>query len=820
MLTVLLSIFLWLPASLSAQAYEDLSSVRVEELSDAQVRGFILEATRSGMNINQMDPLLIQRGMSIAEISKLKTRIQAMDRNALRPANDVILNRPGARQLQDSLTRLEMKPLMDYNQAFAELTSRNFGFAVFNNPRISFEPNLKIPTPKNYQLSVNDELLIDVSGNSEANYALKVSPEGVIRIPVAGPVQVNGLTIEQAKKAITQKLSTTIYTAIRTGKTTVDVTLGSIRSINVIVIGEANLPGTYTLPSLATAFHALYACGGPGPNGSFRNIQVIRNNTTVAELDIYEYLVTGNRKKDIRLMDQDVIKINSYEKRIELKGEVKKPGLYDVAAGETVKTIISYAGGFTDQAYTSRIQVYRNTATERKISTVTEDELSALVPEKGDNYVVGKILNRFANRISLSGAVYRPGEYELKEGMTLKALINQADGFREDAFTDRGNIHRLKPDLSPEIVSFDLGKVMNGTMRDIILQKEDKVIIYSKFDLKEAYYIKIEGEVTVPGTYLFEEGMQIQDLILMAGGLKESSSLKKIELSRRVKDTLQQDPEKIKTAIIFQQDFNLGLKDSAGLSPFPLQPFDEVVIRAAPGYFVQKNVVIEGEVLYGGKYTLQAKNDRISDLVKRSGGFTSEAYIKGAVLVRTRNFTKTEQANLQQGVRNLVKQNLESGVATEIIKAEVTDFSLKKSDIVGISLEEILKAPGSKFDLLLNDGDTLRIPKQLQTVRVNGEVLYPTLVRYDRNLNFKDYIINSGGFSDRASRKNSYIIHPNGLVKGTTNFLFFKNYPGVNPGSEIYIPSKRPKERLGTAATITIMATIVSMFALVITALK
>ncbi len=817
----LLSFLLWLPASLTGQSYEDLSSIRVDELSDAQVRGFLLEVTRSGMNINQLDPLLLQRGMSTSEISKLKNRIQSMDRYALKPASDGKTNSPGARKVQDSLTQLEMKPLMEYNQVFAELTSRNFGFSVFNNPRISFEPNLNIPTPTNYQLSVNDELLIDVSGNSEANYALKVSPEGLIRIPVAGPVQVNGLTIEQAKKAIVKKLTSTIYTAIRTGKTTVDVTLGAIRSIKITVIGEANLPGTYTLPSVATAFHALYACGGPGPNGSFRNIQVIRNNATVAELDIYDYLVNGNRKKDIRLMDQDVIKINAYGKRIELKGEVKKPGLYDVAAGETMKTIILYAGGFTDQAYTSRIQVYRNTATERKISTVTGDDLSVLIPEKGDNYIVGKILSRFANRISLSGAVYRPGEYELKDGMTLKTLITQADGIREDAYIDRGNIHRLKSDLSPEIISFDLGKLMSGMMQDITLQKEDKIIIYSKFDLKEAYYVKIDGEVTVPGTYIFEEGMQIQDLVLMAGGLKESSSLKKIEVSRRVKDSLvQQDTEQIKTALIFQQDFNSGLKDSSGLSPFPLLPFDEVVVRTAPGYYVQKNVVIEGEVLYGGKYTLQGKNDRISDLVKRSGGLTSEAYVKGAVLVRTRSFTKTELANLQQGVRNLVKQNLESGVATEIIKAEVTDFGLKKSDIVGINLEEILAEAGSKFDLLLNDGDTLRIPKQLQTVRVNGEVLYPTLVRYDRKLNFKEYIINSGGFSDRASRKNSYIIHPNGLVKGTTNFLFYKNYPSVNPGSEIYIPSKRPKEKLGTAATITIMATIVSMFALVITALK
>lgn len=810
-------------ASVKAQVYQDMSSVRVEELTDDQVKRYITEMNRSGLSEAQIDQMMIQRGMNALELSKLKARVQAMKRSQgfSLPSTERI-SQPGSinRKTDDSLTSLEKRPLMDYNEIFAALKSRNFGYDVFNNPRISFEPNLNLPTPKNYQLSANDELLIDISGNSEAHYRLKVSPEGVIKIPVAGSVQVSGLTIDQAKKTITNKLAANGYSAIRAGKTTVDVTLGSIRSIKVVVIGEANIPGTYTLPSVATVFHALYACGGPGPSGSFRNIQLIRNNATIAEIDIYEYLATGSKKKDIRLMEQDVIKINTYSTRIELKGEVKKPGVYDVVKGETLEKIIGYAGGFTDQAYISRLQVYRNTATDRKITSVPGEKLSTLKPEKGDTYIIGKILNRFSNRVSLSGAVYRPGEYELTEGMTLSTLIKDADGLREDAYMNRGNIHRLKADLSPEIIAFDLEKIKAGTIDDIVLRKEDKVVIFSRFDLKEAYYVKIEGEVTNPGIFLFEEGMQVQDLVLMAGGLKESSSLKNVEISRRIKDSLPENPDSVKTALIFKQDLNLGLSDSSGIPPFRLEPFDEVVIRVAPGYYTQKNAVIEGEVLYGGKYTLQAKRDRISDLVKRSGGLTPEAYKQGAVLIRTRNFTKTEQMNYEQGLKNLLKENLESGKSVDVVKAELYDVLQKKSDIVGINLEEILEEPGSKYDLLLNDGDTLRIPKQLQTVRVNGEVLYPTLVRYDLNLSFKDYIINSGGFNDRASKRKSYVIHPNGMVQGTKKVLFFNNYPSIRPGSEIYVPTKRQREKLGTAAVVTIMATLVSMLAIVFTAVK
>ena len=817
---LLFSFLLALQVCSFAQTNGDLSNIRVEELTEDQVRKFVNELNRLGITDEQVEQIALQKGMNPIELVKLKDRVQAarkvLSSSGSKSVQQFNQTDPSSR-LEDSISNLEKRSVADYNSLFADLQTRNFGFEVFNNPRLTFEPNLRLPTPRNYQLAPDDELLIDVSGYSEASYKLKVSPEGNIRIPLAGPVHVNGQTIEQAKRNIIRKLTSTIYADIATGRTSVEVTLGSIRSIRITIIGEATMPGTYTLPSLATAYNALYACGGPNSNGSFRNIQVIRNNATVSTIDVYQYLINGNKRNDVRLMDMDVIKINTYSTRIELKGEVKKPGLYDVATGETLGKILEYAGGFTDNAYTARIQVFTNTSRDRKVSTIAENSINGVIPGKGDTYIVGKILNRFENRISIKGAIYRPGEYELKTGMTLKQLINESDGIREDAFTGRGIIHRLKADLSPEIVSFDIEKLMNGQLPDIELRREDRVNIFSKFDLKEGYYVTIEGEVSNPGIFLYEEGMTIQDLVLMSGGLKESASKKRVEVSRRIKgaDTIKADT---KTAVIQLLNFDQNSADSLSSAKFTLQPFDEISIRPEPGYFVQKNVIIEGEVLYTGKYTLEAKNDRISDLVKRAGGLTSSAYLNGAVLVRTRNFTRSEQANYEQGIVNLLKANYRAGETPELLQYQM-DVIQKKSDLVGINLAEILDNPHSELDLYLKDGDTLRIPRQQQTVRVSGEVLYPALVRFDEQLNFKDYIIGAGGFGERSSKKRSYVVYSNGSVRGTKSFLFFKNYPSISPGAEIFVPTKREKERLRPMEAITIGATLVTMLAILVGAI-
>jgi protein involved in polysaccharide export with SLBB domain len=818
----LILFFLCLPNYTSAQTSDELSRVRVEELTDEQINRFVLDANRSGIKDEQIEMQALQRGMNPDEIIKLRSRLSAA-RKFLTNSNAQLSNpkqNSSKTKIEDSVSGIEKLPLSDYTAVFSVLRSKNFGTDVFANPKSTFEPNLQLPTPQNYILAAGDELLIDIFGYSEASYRLKVSPEGFIRIPLVGPVPVNGLSIEQAKKNIISKLGSTVYTNIKSGSTKVDINLVGIRSIKVTIIGEATFPGTYTLPSVASVYNALYACSGINPNGSFRNIQVVRNNITVAKIDVYDYLVNGSKKNDITLKDNDVIKINTYNIRVELKGEIKKPGIYDVANNENIEKIIEYAGGFNEYAYKNKIQVFSNSETDRQISTLKETQIKNTIPKAGDTYIIGKILNRFTNRIGIKGSVYRPGEYELKQGMTVLQLIEEADGLREDAFLSRAIIHRLKNDLSPEIIAFDLEQLKNGAAKDIELKKEDRITIYSKFDLKEGYYVTIDGEVSAPGIFLYEQGLTIQDLILMAGGLKESASLKRIEVSRRIKGEDAANATNAKAAIIFQRDINFNLKDSLYTDTLTLSPFDEVTIYTAPGYAVQKNVVIEGEVKFAGKYTLEGKSDRISDLVKRAGGITSEAYLGGAVLTRTKKYSKSEQNNAEQGLNNLLKQNYSSGTPAPLLQSVYNEFLQKKSENVGINLERILENPASKYDLLLNDGDTLRIPKELQTVRVNGEVLYPALVRYNKSNKFKDYISGAGGFSERSARKKSYVVNANGSAKGTKSFFFFKNYPKVYPGSEIFVPVKRERARVSVLEGITIGTTLVTLSAILLNLVK
>lgn len=807
----------------TAQQIPDLRDVRVEELTVDQLRQLLLEADRLKLSDDRLQELAIQQGMSYEAATGLLARLKAV-RSAVSTNPSVAAAaspRNNRNNLNDSALQQERAPLDDFNSVFNSLVAKNWGAAVFTNRNLSFEPNLRLPTPRNYVLGADDELLIDVSGYSEATYQLKVSPEGSIRIPLVGPIQVSGLTIDQARRTIRQKLANTIYRQIRSGKTSVDINLGAIRSIKVSVIGEATLPGTFTLPSLATVYHALYACGGPSATGSFRDITVIRNNVTIATIDVYDYLATGARKNDVALKDQDVVKINVYAVRVELKGEVKRPGIYDVKPGESLADIIRYAGGFTDNAYTSRIQAYSNTDRDRQVTSVAENASGDVTPKRGDTYVIGRILNRFTNRVSISGAVYRPGVYELKPNSTLSSLLQEADGLREDAFTGRGVIHRYREDLSPEIVSFDVAKVLAGDAPDVRLRKEDRIVIYSRFDLREGRYVTVYGEVQNPGTFLFEEGMRLQDVVLLAGGFNEAATPKRIEVSRRLKqDDSTANDRNGATALIFQQDTDSGLTDSLATSRFLLAPFDEIVIRRSPGYAEQKNVVVEGEVLYAGKYTLQSKADKVSDLIKRSGGLTPFAYPKGAILVRTRNLTKAEQYNNAQGLNNLIKQNYQAGTPEVLLQNQIAQATQRPSENVGIELERIIDQPGSEVDLLLNDGDTLRIPRLLQTVRVNGEVLYPTLVRYDRDFTFKDYILKAGGFGERSARKRTYVVNSNGSARGTKSFLFIKNYPSVGPGSEIFVPVKREKERLRTFEIVSIATAVATLAAILFNVIR
>jgi protein involved in polysaccharide export with SLBB domain len=751
--------------------------------------------------------------MPQAQIQKLQSRIRDI-RSKQSTAGSADSTTTGGRKLNyrpDST----LDTVTNRKDIFAVLKPKIFGADLFKNKNTSFEPNLNLATPVNYIVGPNDQLNINVYGNSVANWKLAVTPEGNINIPGVGLLNVGGRTIENVTASIKAKLKANNY-AIGSG-TNVSVTLGNIRSIKVIMVGQLERPGTYTLPSLATAFVALTAAGGPSENGSMRQIEIIRNNQVIRHLDVYDFLVKGSQKDNISLQDQDIIRVPTYRTRVELSGEVKIPALFEVLPGETLQDIIDYAGGFTNSAYTARIQVSQISDQQHKVTDIIEADYKNYIPLRGDKYVVQAILDRFENRVIIRGAVFRPGDYELKKGMTLSQLIENASGLKEDAFMQRGTVTRLKADNSIEIIAFNVSDVLNKTT-DIPLKREDIIDIASIFDLRDKYQVSINGSVRKPGNFAFAEGMKVEDLIFKAGGFAEGASSKRIEVARRINDA---DPESknSKVAKVFSVDVDAQLKTIN--TNFVLMPFDIVSVYTLPGYEKQRTVKIEGEVLYPGTYTIETKNEKISDLVARAGGVTASADIEGGSLKRTNTAilgvdkNKVDTAAIAQERQEQItrlRKNYKDSTAD--------NNAIKRNNFVGINLPAIMKSPGSNIDIILEDGDVLRIPKQQQLVRVNGEVLYPSAVVYDPDKDFKDYVLNAGGFSPKALKRGAYVVYPNGTVKGTRKFLFFNSHPEVKPGSEIYVPLK-PEPKGNTAQEILGFSTgLASLAALIITIIK
>ncbi|WP_370527244.1 SLBB domain-containing protein [Pedobacter sp. SYSU D00535] len=809
--------------SVSAQSGQNLSNIRVDELSDAQIRQFIQQVEAQGLTEAQLEQVAMARGMSASEVAKLRERVNRIRQQGTANSGQSTQKNNGSqtqtegrgsRELNFEPDTMQNRP-EEAESALQSLKPKIFGSDLFRNSQITFEPNLRLATPANYQLGPDDEVLIDIYGYSEANYRLRISPEGTINIPYVGVVSLGGLTMEQATARIRSRLST-IYSNIRTGNTKVAVSLGNIRSIKVTLLGEVTRPGTYTLPSLATAFNALYSSGGPTENGSFRAIEVIRSGRVVATIDVYDFLLRGYQRTNIRLQDQDVIRIPTYKKRVQFTGEVKRPAIYEAVNNETLQDVIDFAGGFTSEAYTARIKVIQNTPTERRITDVFDEAFASYSPKNGDRYFAEPILERFENRVTIGGAVFRPGQYQLEPGLTLGQLIKKAEGVREDAFLSRGYINRLRPDNTAELLSFDLGAILKGTATDIPLLREDSVMIASIFDLRDEYKVTIEGEVREAGTYNYGENMALEDLVLLAGGFKEGATPRRIEIARRVKDS-EAGAANSRTAQVFQVDVDQNLKIQG--PRFELQPFDIVVVRSATGYETQRQVRVEGEVLYPGTYTITRKDERISDLVKRAGGFTDLAYLEGASLKRSevaeRGSGKNTINTAEENAQKLVKlQRLQETTkdSLDITKQQ----TLLKNDNVGINLERIMDKSGSKHDLILEEGDVLRVPKQLQTVKVTGEVLYPATAVYNGNKTFKNYISDAGGFSDRSLKKRAYIIYANGSVKSTKKFLFFNNYPMVKPGAEIFVPKKAEGRKLTAGEIVGLTSGVASLGAIIL----
>lgn len=801
---ILLPVFLLLIGLSTASAQNfgiDFENIRVDDLSDQQIEQLIERMEERGLSVSDVESLATARGMPAGEVSKLRSRINEVraSRSAEGEQRDGdTRSRSQNKPAETETARQQMQPdtldvLFEEPQ---DDSSEVFGSNIFNSKNLTFEPSLNIPTPKNYVLGPGDELIIDIWGASENTYQLPVSPEGAVQIPNLGPVHINGMTIEEAREKLTNQLSQ-IYSGLKGDdkNTFIQISLGDIRSIKVSIVGEVKIPGTYTLSSLSTVFNALYAAGGPNKNGSYRSIKILRDGGVHKTVDLYDFLVSGDLSDNITLKDQDIIKIDSYVNRVQVKGEAKQIGLFETVEGETFEDLLEYTGGFNQHAYTKRVTIERNTPTEKSIIDVRYPEQANTELKSGDVISIGKILERFENKVTVEGPVFRPGDYQLEENPTLHDLISNAEGLMGDAFMERAIIYRKQDDYTLESIPVNLENVMESPEHyDIELKKDDLIRISSIFDLQEFENVTIRGSVLNPGSYRYAENLSLKDLILEANGLKDEAAAYNIEIARRIPDyeTGQLSPE---LAEVIEFNLEEGLTHSDELDDVILEPYDMVFVRKSPSYEEQQTVTITGEVLYPGEYAITSRDFRLSDLLEKSGGPTNFAYLEGASLNREFD-DQVEQEEL----------NLEDSVTTQ----NVTSLSQ-----VGIRLDEALDRPDGSYDLLLQPGDELHIPKRLQTVQIRGEVLYPINSRYESGKGFKEYINSAGGFTDRAKTRRAYIVYANGEVDRTKQFMFIRNYPEVRPGSVIIIPPKEEKEGMSTGELISVMSTIVSMAAIV-----
>ena len=723
----------------------------------------------------------------------------------------VVTTKPG----KDSISPEEQRQM---NLPENDLKQTVFGREIFSNKNLSFEPDLNIPTPKNYVLSAGDELLINVWGDSELNLKLKVSPEGTILIPNLGPVSVSGLTIEAAESRIRQELGRIMATLSGDtdgGNTFVSVSLSQIRSIKVNIVGEVVAPGTYTLPSFATLFNALYAAGGVNEIGSLRNIKVYRNSKEVAQLDVYDYLLNGKYKTNIRLEENDMIIIPPYDQLAVVQGKVKRNRIFETKKGETLQQVLNMAGGFTGDAYTKDVRVKRKAGSRYQIATVTEDKYPTFTMMDADSLMVDSVIPFYENRLTITGAVWRPGEYELSSTVhTVKELIKQAAGLKGDEFAGRAQITRLNPDFTTTVIAVDIRGILNGSSPDIELKPEDQLNIPSLFDLREPYTIKVSGAVNYIDTVLpYRNSLTIEDAIIMAGGLKESAATVNVEVARRIKD-----PKAEQNSNITAKVFNFTLNDDLGLisadgttseNVFTLEPFDEVYVRFSPGYQVQQVVKVDGEITFAGDYVLAEKNSRLSDIIAKAGGITPDAYVKGASLKR--KLTDDEMRRLETLME--LSSNKQSRDSVGLSLANIKDYS------VGIDLEKALAHPGSAHDVVLRDGDKLYIPQLQSTVKINGAVTYPNSVTYTNGMSVGKCLSQAGGYNDIA-RKYPIVIYMNGKVATTKKtFIFFKRYPKVEPGCEIVVPTKTQRDRKTSLAEVLSIASSTTSMAAMVTSI-
>lgn len=658
-----------------------------------------------------------------------------------------------------------------------------FGRDIFNNKDLTFEPNMNIATPQNYILGPGDAVYIDIYGASQKTIESTVSPDGEVTIEGFGPVQVSGLTVAQANARLRSTLGA------RYSSSKIKLTVGQTRSIMINVMGEVKNPGTYTLPAFATVFHALYMAGGTNDIGTMRNIKVYRNNRLVSVVDIYDYILNGKLTGNVRLADNDVISVGPYDCLVNITGKVKRPMYYEMKRNESVGTLLKYAGGFTGDAYKKSVRIVRKTGREYSVYNVDEFDMSAFHLADEDSVSVDSILPRFSNMVEVKGAVFRPGMYQVGGDInSVKTLIEHADGLREEAFTARAVMHRMKKDRTLEVVPVDVEGILDGTVPDIPIQNNDVLFIPTKQEMMEEQTITIHGEVQYPGIYRYADNETLEDFVLQAGGLKQTASTVKVDVSRRIVN-----PKALTTDSVIARTYTFALKDGFvidGTPGFKLMPFDEVYVRKSPGYYKQQNVVVEGEVMFSGTYTLSKKNQRLSDLIKSAGGVNDRGYIAGARLERKVN--ESERARMEAVLKKAKEEaeQMEIEAAKENKKTDLKDSEkIKKFEIpefysVGIELDKALANPGCDADIVLREGDKIIVPQYNGTVKINGAVMYPNTVGFQKGKKAKYYINQAGGFSEKAKKSQTYIVYMNGTIAKVSQNAKPK------PGCEIVVPEK------------------------------
>ena len=838
LLTLLFSLTLYTTTAYSQSGgvgFGNIQNVQVDNLSDDQILQFLRQSQGQNLSIQEVGNIARARGMPSSEVSKLTSRMSRLQGSqadgAERRSDASRTGDPTQRQferdpVEQSLLVEELRRLVEERneeevmqelELIIEEGFPIFGQKLFAGTSLSFEPSFNVATPIDYVFGTDDEVLINVWGAAEADYRLVVNPEGNIRIPNIGPISVGGLTYDEAREKILRNLKR-IYSGLnlenpQEGNTFADVSLGNLRSINVSVIGEVRQPGSYTVSSLSRVFNLLYAAGGPNRSGSWREIQIIRGDEIAATFDLYDLLVHARQTDNIRLKDQDIIRVAPYKNRIRLTGEVKRPGLFELKDGETLDDLITFTGGFSEEAYTDRIVMERRTNVQRSVSDVRWPEGGQIELRNGDRIEIGEVVDRYENRVSIEGAVYREGHFELTEDMTLLDLIEKAEGVKEDAFMERGIIFRTMDNLMLESIPFSVRDIVNGEAADIRLRRDDLVRISSIFDLQETFTVRVSGAVNSQGRFEYLEGMTLEDAIFLADGLRNRAAAYRVEVARRVVDEdTREKVNQVANVMQFEIDENFSFRGDDG--EFKLQPFDQVFVRAKPNYQRQLTVRIEGEVQFPGEYVLERRDARLTDLIEQAGGLSDFAFPAGASMQRILEIVTTEQEVEGAADRRetLEALNLED---VDLNRFEtVNDTTITP---VGIRLADALSDPQGVNDLRLQEGDVIHVPRQLQTVRVEGGVLSPVTMRYVPGRGLQNYINAAGGTTERGQRHRAYIVYANGEVDRTKRFLRIRSNPDVEPGATIIVPEKPESQQLSTQERISLASSIASTALLFVT---